>query len=379
MKPTPEQLNRLFYLLGALRDEVITDDEFTELNTLLEENDAARELYLDYIYLCTDLCNLQAATNQDLPCGESDIAAVSDEPTLTLEMLQVLGDYERNAETLNIPRPVKDEKTVIEKVPVKVPPRKLSRISILSFAASLAALLFLIAYVHLVPRPSYEVATLSNAVDAEWDFYLPLQHGARLSASSANPIQLQKGVIEIATDKDVMVTIEAPAEFSFVSYDEILMNYGRLYASVSPAGSGFSVRTQNSKIIDLGTNFGVYSDVRGETELHVFKGNTVLIAGQKGQNKKTVEVPAGQACRVDSSKSNITNIALNHNMFAQGIDPDTGLLITGGKQIDLADIVGGGDGSGKGLTNRAIRWNGTVLDANIEVLQNTNVGFRPIM
>ena len=217
------------------------------------------------------------------------------------------------------------------------------------------------AYVHLTPPPSFEVATLSEAVDAQWSSYLPLQKGTRLSVSSSEPIQLQKGVIEIKSDKDVIITIEGPAEFSFTSREEILINYGRLFASVPPTGSGFSVQTKNSKIIDLGTNFGVYSDMRGETELHVFKGKTILIAGQKGQDKKTVEVFSGQARRVGSDNSNIADIELNHNMFAQGIDSETGLLITGGKQINLADIVGGGDGTGNGNKNRGIQWDGREL------------------
>lgn len=360
---TPQQLHRLFSLLGALRDETITKDEFTELNRMLDENSEAQDIYLDYIYLCTDLCNLQAATKKDDRLSENPVIEQENwdiaKPPLTLEMLQVWGDYERNAEILKLPKSTLTEKVIVEKRPVNVPPRQISKMSIITLATAVAAVLALIIYVHLNPRVSYEVATLADAVNAEWSYYQPLQKGTRFSVSTSDPIQLQKGVIEIQSDKDVTVTIEAPAEFSFISPDEILMNYGRLYAAVPPSGSGFSVQTQNSKIIDIGTNFGVYADMRGDTELHVFRGNTVLIAGQKGQNKKTVEVTGGQAFRVDSFNSNITDITLNHNMFARGIDSKTGLLITEGKQIDLADIVGGGDGSGSGNKNRGIQWDGT--------------------
>ena len=136
MKMTPEQLNRLFYLLGALRDEVITDDEFSELNRMLDENSIAKEYYLDYIYLCTDLCNLQAAIKQDTRLSENRIDEQENTdltaPPLTLDMLRVWGDYERKAETLDLPSSDETEKIIIGKIPVKVPPRKISKMSIVT-------------------------------------------------------------------------------------------------------------------------------------------------------------------------------------------------------------------------------------------------------
>jgi hypothetical protein len=72
MTLTPEQLDRLFYLCGALREETITENEFAELNALLETYPAAQDLYLDYVYLCTDLCKLQAAIKHtSLPLNET--------------------------------------------------------------------------------------------------------------------------------------------------------------------------------------------------------------------------------------------------------------------------------------------------------------------
>jgi|GEM_PF-6475589 len=47
MKMTPEQLNRLLTLLGALREEVLTDAEFAELNQMLQTLPQAQDIYLD--------------------------------------------------------------------------------------------------------------------------------------------------------------------------------------------------------------------------------------------------------------------------------------------------------------------------------------------
>lgn len=352
-----EELNRLFTLCGALRDEIITEEEFRELDELLRRSPEAQGYYLDYIYLCTDLCNLQAAVKHtpseqaeraDHDPADSDAA----ESPLTLEMLQVLGDYEKRAEVLEIPAPEKPRK-VIEKVVIESQPYRSSKLSIITFAISLAAFFVLLAYIHFNPRVSFEVATVVGAVNAEWSASLPLHKGLRLPVSSES-FHIQKGVLELESDKGVNIVLEAPAGFYFRSPDEIYLDYGRAYARVPAGGSGFSIQTGSSKIIDLGTEFGVHTDTRGETELHVFKGNTVLITGGKNKPQKTREVPAGKAMRVSHFDGRVTDIEPCRKMFVQQIDPDLGLVWRGDRVLSLADMVGGGNGMGTGRLNTGI-------------------------
>lgn len=356
MKMPAEQIHRIMALCGALRDGVITEAEFAELDTLLRQNPEAQDIYLDYIYLCTDLCNLQAAikladaeANEAAPSESADSAA----SPLTLEMLKVLGDYERRAETVEIPEPEETKQDLIRKVSLERPPRSISKFSLVTLITSLAALLFVLVYVHLNSPVSFEVATLSGSVDAEWSSSLPPQKGLRFSVSS-EMYHLQKGVIEIESDKGVRLLLEAPAGFSFSSPDEICMDYGRVFASVSPAGNGFSVQTRSSKVIDLGTEFGVYSDLKGETELHVYRGNTLLITGRENTPKRTMEVAAGKAMRIDRSAHAVTDIRLSNRMFVQKIDPALGLYWRGRKALSIADMAGGGAGMGTGLIGSGI-------------------------
>jgi hypothetical protein len=50
--------------------------------------------------------------------------------------------------------------------------------------------------------------------------------------------------------------------------------YGRVYASVPKEALGFTIYTQNSKIIDLGTEFGVDTAMDGTVEIHVINVRT---------------------------------------------------------------------------------------------------------
>lgn len=347
MSMTNEQLNRLMTLCGALRDGVITPEEFSELNEMLRADRLAREYYLDYAYLCADLCHFQSATQQasvDLCSLDPCTADQGVDPAITLDMLKALAEYEIHAEALSLPEP---DKVILAKAPVEKVPHKISKLSIVTFVTSLAAMLIMIGYVYLNPRTAYEVATMTDSIGSQWTSSLPLQKGVRLLASS-EPIELQRGTIKIESDKGVHIVLEAPAAFNFVSPDEVVLHHGRLVAYVPERGNGFSVQTQNSKIIDLGTKFGVYADMKGETELHMFKGKTLLIAGQEKTPRKTTEVTAGRALHIDYTGQGVRDVPLRDDVFAHDIDSQTGLLWRGQKEINLADVVGGGNGLGTG-------------------------------
>lgn len=362
---SPEQIKRMLYLFGVLREETITPQEISELNEILETQPQAREYYIDYVFLCTDLCNLQAATSHNsifwdvLEVSEQESREKLQKASDLFETMRMLGEDEKIAEAVAIPLKGKRiEENGIINIPVQTLPRRINKASLYTAFLSLAALVMMFGYVYLNPKTSVEVATVIDSLGADWTGGISLDKGVRLH-SETPPIKLTKGVVELVTEEEVRIVIEAPADFRFISSSQMILNYGRLYSTVSETGRGFTVQSPLSKVIDLGTEFGVFADMQGKTELHVFKGNTMLIAGQKGQTKKTIEVFGGQAFRVDSYNSNVTEIHLKPNLFARGIDSRAGLIITGGKQIDLADIVGGGDGSGSGKKNQGVRWDGT--------------------
>jgi len=298
------------------------------------------------------LSNLLATDPQALSyyktCVEINRGLVRIRPILSdsLSMnlcLEEMAEYENKAQVIEVqtPRAV-PPRVQVERAVLAAAPCKSSRLSLYVAIVSTAALLLILLYVHFNPRPGCEqVAVLSDAINASWvNPDDSVRIGSRL-ATGQGVCTLREGVIKMLYDDGVQVVIEAPAEYELLTSTEIALHYGRLFATVSEAGKGFTVRTQNSRIIDLGTEFAVLAGTRGDTELHVFKGMTTLIAGKRNTEKELVEVHAGQARQVDVYNADIRAIQLDQKTFARSIDSQTRTVWRGETTIELAHTLQG--------------------------------------
>jgi hypothetical protein len=250
--------------------------------------------------------------------------------------LKDLGEYEKVAPTIEIERPEEpQEPQLIQKVEYKRTPRTINRFSLATAVMSAAALLMMILFLKLAPLAPTEVATVSKSMNARWSSDLPIEPGTPM-ISDSKPIRLTQGTVELVTNNLVRVILEAPAEFCFTSDSEVSMDYGRLFASVAEQGIGFSVETPNSKIIDLGTEFGVLAHLEGDTEVHLYKGEAELLAGQKDGPKTSQILKTGSARRVDSETFEIQEIALDDQAIFRKITTAgaTSLVINGGFETD---------------------------------------------
>ncbi|MBC8378367.1 MAG: FecR domain-containing protein [Planctomycetes bacterium] len=254
------------------------------------------------------------------------------------DLLKDLAEHEKIAPTIEVEKPEEDiERQLIQKVEYQRPVRTINHFSLAIVAFSVAALFLMILYVRLAPPAPYEVATVTDSINARWSSALPIEPGIRLLSNSA-PIQLTCGSVEFVTDNQVQVVLEAPAEFYFASDAEISMDYGRLFAHVSEQGAGFSVVTPNSKVIDLGTEFGVLAHLDGNTEVHLYKGKAQLLAGQKDGPQTSQTLKAGSARIIDSKTYEIQEIALDDRSMARTITVESTSLVNGG--FEAGDTTG---------------------------------------
>jgi hypothetical protein len=269
-----------------------------------------------------------------------------------LQLWNALAEEEKTAPTRKIPKelpsPQTDKTIVLEK-----PVRQISKFNIISLVVSFAALFLAIAYVRLMPSSAdIEIATFVESVDAKWeDSTFSLRNGDQLYSNKS--LFLSKGIIEIQTLRGVRLTIEGPAEFEFTREADCYLKYGRIYASVSPQGIGFTVSTTNAKVIDLGTEFGVRAEKGGETELHVIQGKTTMVSGGSWLNKQIQDVLQGKARKISVDGVKVDDIPVLQKEFARRIDTQT-KTVWRGEKINLADIAGGGNGLGTGTLGAAI-------------------------
>ena len=348
------QKKRLYILLSALREEIITDEQFSELdNLILSDKEIAKE-YISYIKLWSDLQFFQVASQGSVIKPSSGYDVRGAEMVMDSGVWKALAETEKNAPTVQVEKVSEVSKVVIQKIERHKTPRQISKSTWVSIIISAAAILFIVLFSRFAPPKSGTgVATLLDSINAKWiNTDVPIKKGDRFIAGSSYSLS-REGFAKLLFDNSAVVTIEGPAEFQIVAEDRVKLQYGRLYSIVSQEALGFSVDTPSAMIIDLGTQFGVQVDFQGDTQLHVIQGKTTLIAG-KSKNKISLEVHEGSAQKINGMTSDVSEIPCKESIFVRQINSDKNLIWRGQKIISLADIVGGGDGFGTGSLEKGI-------------------------
>jgi hypothetical protein len=333
-----EELSQLIYgsLEGSL-DAV----QAARLQSLISTQDWALKYYCEYITLYSDL---------KIP-KDISVFSSSKEDVLDPGLWHRLQEEERNAPTVPDEKP--EAVGVQDTKPEKVV-RKISKTSLFSLYTAAAAIILIFVFAYFAPPATgFKVAVLSDSIHAKWaDMDCAMEQGAPIF-SSRGKLLLREGYAKLLFDNQTQVTIEGPAEFQVLAEDRIGLQYGKLYAIVPQAAIGFSVYTSNAGVIDLGTEFGVQADNRGDTLLYVMRGKTTLIAGEKSI-KNNIEVTAGAAKRVSGSTQDVSNVTFRQELFVRDINSKNNVVWKGQMKIGLADIVGGGNGLGTGIIDAGI-------------------------
>jgi hypothetical protein len=90
-------------------------------------------------------------------------------------------------------------------------------------------------------------------------------------------LRLEGGLAEIEFDRGARVILQGPAGLELISGSSARLLRGTMTVRVPPAARGFTVLAPHGKVVDLGTEFGLSVDPRGETMLHVFTGEVEAI------------------------------------------------------------------------------------------------------
>ena len=255
--------------------------------------------------------------------------------------------------------------------------KQIGKFNLMSLAMSAAAMILLLLFIRFAPpRTGIEVATLSDSIGAVWEGESVIDNTMRIESGKQEYI-LSEGLVKLAFDSQAMAVIEAPASFKVIGDNQIDLEYGRIYSIVPPDAIGFTVYSRGTKIVDLGTEFGVQTDVGGDTELYVYKGETKVTAGKRFR-QTSAHVGRGDAKRVPVGSRAISDISFENTEFVRQINSENDLIWKGSKVVSLADIVGGGNGFGTGRQNYGVDpATGTFKPMN-ELNRNADNSYHPV-
>jgi hypothetical protein len=155
----------------------------------------------------------------------------------------------------------------------------------------------------------YGVAVVARAVGAEW------KDAILLPSDSVAPghFELLKGVVELEFYSGASVILEAPAALEVLSENAGILHYGKLRAHVPFQAQGFTIRTREIELVDLGTEFAMEVAEDTGTAVHVIDGKVELFVPDQPADKGK-ELVAGQGRLVDPSGS-LSEIAANPDHF----------------------------------------------------------------
>jgi hypothetical protein len=227
---------------------------------------------------------------------------------------------------------------------------------ILRYLYSIAAILilgililtFLNLFLHKPQGPV--IGRLIGTYEAQWQGARP-HPGEPLYVGSYD---LREGVAKMELDQGTSLLLEAPCQVRLTSVCEVTLRRGRIVV-VSSQAKDFRVRTLTALITDLGTEFGVIAHFDGSTEAHILKGRISIALDPNISGRPTsLVVSEGQATVVDATGQTIQGgLAARADLFLLQL-PLSDHHASESKRLNLADIVGGGNGRGTGTLNRGI-------------------------
>ena len=347
MTPTPEIQREFYGLMDAMREGNLSEAQKIRLDQLLNQYESLLDDYIDYTLLWHALRCYQPLSQEEQSCvtaGMADREAIEHEARRRLD--RFLAEQE---EIRRLQRP--DPRTQPFTGSGRGRPADRS-------------------VAHL-PVPSGGWRGHSDGRDIDGPAGRPLrpaesggrppggldgcQVGHRLRIPKGGGpaqgfIQAGTGLCPLVFQKGAGAWIEAPAEFRLRSANEMTLQSGRLFSEVPPSAKGFTVDTPYSRVVDLGTQFGIRVEPGRASDIHLVKGKAALSSNTAGQAGRVQTLTTGQARSVDTN-GQVHDIQVDKAAFVRRFFRKSGFTWRG-QPIDLADVVGGGNGFGTGRLNR---------------------------
>ncbi|MEL7500012.1 MAG: LamG-like jellyroll fold domain-containing protein [Planctomycetota bacterium] len=129
--------------------------------------------------------------------------------------------------------------------------------------------------------------------------------------------EITHGFVELTFKNGAKVVVESPSEFQIVSEMQMMMNRGRMSATISKEAEGFSVETPSISLVDYGTEFAVEVLESDSSEVHVFDGEVRVNPNFAPPTTGTVRLVSNQATRVRGKSGIPEGIDVDHSRFVR--------------------------------------------------------------
>lgn len=327
---TKYELNELLYLS---LEGLATGEQMKRLNDIIDSDSEALSHSLDFYLVASVLKKTNTIADAFL--------GTKNEKIEQFDILRCLAAEEKTAPAIEISVPPAAPAQTVT-CTVEKRRRQISKVSFAIGVMSLAALLFMIAYVSFIPSRE-SVAQIVSIMDVQVAKGPKSLQKGDLLYNTDKPVRIQKGYLEIMFDYGATVILEGPCEFACKSNGALELSYGKTYAFVPQEASGFTVETPTSRVVDLGTEFGVEVEPNGSSTVSVYKGQTCLIPCVQEAEKASEKLQARQSRKVDVATGQVTVSHFREDSFVRYFNPDESIVMKT-PIINLAAVVGGGNG-----------------------------------
>jgi len=360
--------DNLAELLVLAYEGKIDPDQFQELDRLLAKNPAARQYYFDFLTITVGLRQFTNAV---------DVAGIDrgsiDDKSETVRL--VPSDAESNAHHVHEIEKYAErqlqlflaEQEQMRQVGHQLPrhrslrlyndfERLVSRLHfwlvwayrgvVIGFIAVVAMLVIMVSI--RAYHANQVVATLGDQSNATW-MDTPVDPNLRRGR-----MVLEEGLAKIHFKKGAEVILQAPCTFELRSAQSMFLENGTLTAKITtPQARGFSIDMPHSQLADFGTEFGALVDKQGGSEVYVFDGQVRLKSTHGDKQKEPLwNLTEGRSARVDQTGAIREGSSIEH-LFCRLL-PEVRSFGIPGKRLDLADILGHGNGFGTGQMNCSV-------------------------
>ncbi|MEM1061075.1 MAG: FecR domain-containing protein [Planctomycetota bacterium] len=146
----------------------------------------------------------------------------------------------------------------------------------------------------VLEKPAAVGRVVAVSADAGW------QGSAGDVVRVGDVIGLESGFVTLELGDDVVVDFVGATRARVRSAALVELRAGLVAGRVGPRGTGFTVRTEDAEVVDLGTRFLVHKNFESGTQVRVTEGAvSTRLLDRDGATTRVVDLVAGESLRVD--------------------------------------------------------------------------------